>query len=272
MHMPLKDRIAQHYDELTALYNDIWGIHLHHGYWKSGVVTKEAAQEQLIRELIERSEIGRCRRVLDVGCGVGGSAIYLSKALGAHVTGVTISQTQVAIGTDLARRSGANVRLIHMDAESLEIDEPFDVVWSVEAISHLSNRRRCFQSIARLLEPGGKLIVADWLRSPAPTSAQSCDVLELIERSMLVPTLEEPAAYCAYMKDAGLTVTLFEDFSMKVSKTWDVATDLIRNPALWRFAATRGRDFVAFLEGFAAMRRGYKSKALLYGALIAQKP
>ncbi len=270
--MPLKARIAQHYDELTALYNDIWGIHLHHGYWKSGVVTKEAAQEQLIRELIERSGIERCRRVLDIGCGVGGSAIYLSKAFGAHVTGVTISREQVAIGTDLARRTGADVRLVHMDAETLEIDGTFDVVWSVEAISHLSDRRRCFQSIARLLECGGKVIIADWLKSPVTTAAQNRDVLEPIEQSMLVPKLEEPAAYCAYMREAGLTVTSFEDFSRQVAKTWDVATDLIRNPALWRFATTRGGDFVAFLEGFAAMRRGYKSKALLYGALIAQKP
>lgn len=89
---------------------------------------------------------------------------------------------------------------------------------------------------------------------------------------MLLPRLEEPAAYIAYIQEVGLTVTFFEDFSAHVLRTWDLALELIRNPALWKFAATRGRDFVAFLEGFAAMRAGYESKALLYGVLIAQKP
>jgi tocopherol O-methyltransferase len=270
--MLLKDRIVQHYDELSSSYRDIWGVHIHHGYWKNGTETKEEAQEQLIQELIVRAEIKDGCRVLDVGCGMGGSAIFLSETLGAHVTGITISPVQVEIGNSLAQQCGADVRIVQMDAESLAMEDRFDVVWSVEAISHMSNRKGCLQSIAQVLEPGGRFVIADWFRSPAATTEEERRFLEPIERAMLVPKLEAPGIYADYLHDAGLVVTRVEDLSAHVLKTWDLAIELIRNQALWKFAATHGKDFVAFLEGFAAMRAGYRSKALVYGALAGYKP
>jgi len=270
--MLLKDRIVQHYDELSPFYRDIWGVHIHHGYWKNGTETKEEAQEQLIRELIARANITSGCRILDVGCGLGGSAIFLSKFLGAHVTGITISPVQVEIGNALARQQGVDVQLVQMDAEALDMEGRFDVVWSVEAISHLSNKRDCLRSIARLLERGGRLVIADWFRSPTATAAQERQFLEPIERTMLVPKLEAPRTYIDYISQTGLTVTSFEDLSAHVLKTWDLAIEMIRKPELWKFAALRGKDFVSFLEGFTAMRAGYESRTLVYGALIGQKP
>jgi tocopherol O-methyltransferase len=269
--MLLKDRIVQHYDELSPFYKDIWGVHIHHGYWKNGTETKEDAQEQLIKELVARAKIKNGCRILDVGCGLGGSAIFLSEILGAHITGITISPVQVAIGNALARERGVDVQLMHMDAEALDMQDRFDVVWSVEAISHLSKRADCLRSIARVLEHGGQLVIADWFRSPTTTAAQERQFLEPIERAMLVPKLDAPGDYFDYMNEVGLTLTLFEDLSANVLKTWDLAIELIRNPALWKFAVARGKDFVGFLEGFAAMRAGYRSKTLVYGALIGKK-
>jgi tocopherol O-methyltransferase len=268
----LKDQITQHYDELSPYYRDMWGVHIHHGYWKTGGETKEEAQEQLINEMISRARIIKSKRILDVGCGLGGTAIYLNRMLGAHVCGITISPTQVKIGNDLAKQSRADVQIVLMDAEAIEMDDRFDVVWSVEAISHLSHKMDCFRSIAGLLNNGGKLVIADWFRSGTASAAQQREFLEPIEQAMLVPRLELPCTYINYINQAGLNVTLFEDLSANVRKTWDLAIDLIGKPALWKFAAARGKEFMAFLDGFAAMRAGYKSKMLIYGALIAEKP
>ena len=270
--MPLKDQITHHYDELSPYYRDVWGVHIHHGYWTTGQETKEEAQEQLINQLISRARITESKRILDVGCGLGGTAIYLNKMLGAHVRGITISPTQVKIGNDLAEQSRADVRVALMDAEAIEMDDRFDVVWSVEAISHLSQKMDCFRSIAKLLNNGGKLVIADWFRSGTANAAQQHEFLEPIERATLVPKLEVPCTYINYINQAGLNVTLFEDLSANVLNTWDLAIDLIGKPALWKFAAARGKEFMAFLDGFTAMKAGYKSKALIYGALIAEKP
>jgi len=269
--MNLKDKIVQHYDAISPFYRDLWGVHIHHGYWITGAETKEEAQEQLIEQLICRAKIHKGARILDVGCGLGGTAIYLYKSLSAHVMGITISPVQIEIGTELANRCGANVRLLLMDAETLEMDDQFDFAWSVEAVSHLSRKRDCFLAMARLLKSGGKLVIADWFKSDTATEGQEREFLKPIERAMLVPKLESSQLYASYIDDAGLDVISFEDLSSNVSKTWDVAIALAVRPMLWKFAATLGKDFLAFLEGFAAMKAAYKSKSLIYGVLIAQK-
>jgi tocopherol O-methyltransferase len=221
--------------------------------------------------LVSRAQIKPDSRILDVGCGMGGSAISLSKSLGAHVTGITLSPTQVAIGNDLAKTCGADVVLLQADAETFEMEEPADVAWSIEAISHMSEKTRCFGSIAKNLKHGGTLVVADWFAAPDATADHEREFLEPIERTMLVPKLEKQAFYAERMREAGLEVRLIEDVSTHVSKTWDLAIELIGNPALWKFAAERGKDFVAFLEGFRAMRAGYRSGTLIYGVLVAHK-
>ena len=267
----LKERVARHYDELSSFYRDLWGVHIHHGYWKTGRETKEEAQEQLITELISRAQIKHGSRILDVGCGIGGSAISLNKTLGAQVTGITISSNQVAIGNDLAKACGADVLLLQTDAETFEIHEPFDAVWSIEAISHMSNKARCFCSIANNLRHGGTLVVADWFASSSTTPDQEQKFLAPIERAMLVPKLKSQTFYAECIREAGLQVSLVDDLSTHVSKTWDLAIELIADPNLWRFAAERGKDFLAFLEGFKAMRAGYRSGTLIYGLLVAHK-
>ncbi len=269
--MHLKEKIIQHYDEISPYYRDLWGVHIHHGYWKTGLETKEVAQEQLIEQLIARAQIQPRATILDVGCGLGGTAIYLHEKLSAQVTGVTISPIQIRIGNELALSRGADVRFVLMDAETMMLDGSFDVVWSVEAISHLSRKADCFRSMARLLKAGGKLVIADWFRSHTASLKQEREFLHPIERAMLVPKLESPSVYMKYVTGAGLNVIDFEDLSTRVQKTWDLAIDLIKKPALWKVAATRGKDFSAFLHGFRAMKAGYKSKALVYGALVAQK-
>ena len=269
--MHLKEKIIQHYDEISPYYRDLWGVHIHHGYWKTGLESKEEAQGQLIEQLIARAQIQPRATILDVGCGLGGTAIYLHKKLGGQVTGVTISPRQIQIGNELALSRGADVRLVLMDAETLTLDGSFDVVLSVEAISHLSRKADCFRSMARLLKAGGKLVIVDWFRSHTASPKQEREFLHPIERAMLVPKLELPSVYMKHVTEMGVKVIEFEDLSAKVQKTWDLAIDLIRNPTLWKLAAARGRDFLAFLEGFRAMRAGYKSKALIYGMLIGQR-
>jgi SAM-dependent methyltransferase len=142
---------------------------------------------------------------------------------------------------------------------------------AVEAISHLSRKADCFRSIARLLKAGGKLVIADWFRSHTATLKQEREFLHPIERAMLVPKLESPSVYMKYVTETGLNVIEFEDLSTRVQKTWDLAIDLIKKPVLWKLAAALGKDLWAFLEGFIAMKAGYKSRTLVYGVLIGQK-
>lgn len=72
------DRVRKHYDRLSFLYRMFWGEHLHHGYWNGGE-TPEQAQIQLMEQLARRAAIPRGANVFDIGCGVGGSALWLAE-------------------------------------------------------------------------------------------------------------------------------------------------------------------------------------------------
>jgi len=69
-----KDKIRDHYDRASPCYYSLWGEHVHHGYWIRGNETKEQAQVQLIEHLAEAAELVPGSRILDVGCGFGGSS------------------------------------------------------------------------------------------------------------------------------------------------------------------------------------------------------
>ena len=174
--------------------NNNRGEHIHHGYFLEPTDTKEEAQIQLIELLLERSKLPTGSTVLDVGCGIGGTSRYLAKEHRSHVTGVTISGRQVEIAKKLsAEVAGAivsekdgptklgdgSVRFLELDAEKMGdffTAEPnkatFDCVWISEAMSHLPNKELFFRNATLLLNPGGKLVVADWFKNEGLTEKQ----------------------------------------------------------------------------------------------------
>src|SRR5262249_62342403 len=97
--------IRDHYDHLSPYYRAFWGEHIHHGYWE-GDETPSTAQVKLTRRLAERAGISHDARVLDVGCGLGGSALLLARDLGCSVTGITISPAQVQLAAKGAPTAG----------------------------------------------------------------------------------------------------------------------------------------------------------------------
>ena len=90
-------RVRHHYDRLSFLYRMFWGEHLHHGYFTDAENPK-TAQIQLMEQLALRAAMPRGATVLDIGCGLGGSAIWLADRFACHVTGMTINPVQASIG------------------------------------------------------------------------------------------------------------------------------------------------------------------------------
>jgi MPBQ/MSBQ methyltransferase len=102
--------------------------------------------------------------VLDVGCGIGGSARILARDYGLDVLGISISPGQIRRAQELTP-AGLSCRFAVMDALDLELpDAGFDAVWSVEAGPHMPDKQRYADELLRVLKPGGRLAVADWNR------------------------------------------------------------------------------------------------------------
>ena len=64
----------------------------------------------------------------------------------------------------------------------------------------------------------------------------------------------------------------YEDISSRVSKTWDICLDIVRDRTLWRLAGQHSKEFIAFLKSFKAMRNGFRTGTFRYGVLVVEKP
>lgn len=160
----IKERIIEHYNVVSPYYHSLWGEHLHHGFWITGKETKEEAQLALTKHLAETAHIKAGSKILDVGCGFGASSIYLAQEYFAHTTGITISPVQVEMAQKAAQKASVDSLFMLMDAEKMHFTEPFDVIWSIESISHYENRRKFFENAMRLLVPSGTVAIIDWFK------------------------------------------------------------------------------------------------------------
>ncbi len=272
MQYNVTEKIREHYDLASPYYEKLWGKHIHHGYWITGKETKEQAADNLIELLIARSGLKVGSKVLDVGCGIGGTSMYLAVKYGCNVTGITISPIQV----EMASRAAASMsiknkpRFLVDDANDISVSGKFDIIWSVEMISHLRNRKNLFRKASALLEKGGKMCITDWLKDDGISASDEKKYIEPIERGMLV-SLPDLTEYKQNIDENGFRLLYYEDISENVARTWDISSDAVKNPALWNLARKRSKDLLGFLQSFRAMRNGFKSGTFRYPAMVLEK-
>jgi tocopherol O-methyltransferase len=266
-----KRKIVEHYDAVSPYYQSLWGEHLHHGFWIRGDESKEVAQLQLTEHLAELANVQTGSAVLDIGCGFGASSLYLAQKYKARATGITISPVQVEIARKAAVAAQLDARFLLMDAEALNFPLQFDLLWSVESISHYHDRRSFFANAARFLKPGGIFALTDWFKRAGLSTVQTRKFIEPIERGMYVD-LEIMDDYESYLVASGLQIVHRQDLTRQCAKTRDLGLDMIQDRSFWTLATKKGKDFVTYLRAFRAMRAGYTSGNFVYGLFIARKP
>lgn len=266
-----KEKVRQHYDRMSPYYRSLWGEHIHHGYWIRGDESKETAQRQLIEHLVQAAGITPGAKILDVGCGFGASSIYLAQKHQAEATGITISTVQVEMASKAAAEAGVNARFLLMDAEAMTFERQFDVVWSVESISHYQDIPKFFLAAAKLLKPGGTLAITDWFKKKDLTPREGKRFLSAIEDGMMVE-LQTMEDYAGHMAAGGLEMVRSEILNKYCAKTWDFGLDILKDKALWGLAVQNGPAFVRFLRAFRDMRAGYASGNFIYGLMVAKMP
>jgi len=266
-----KRKIAEYYDLASPYYRSMWGDHIHHGYWIRGDESKETAQIQLIEHLAQLANIKTGLRILDIGCGFGGSSLYLTKKYGVNSTGITISPVQVQMAKEAAAKTNLDASFLLMDAEDMQFAQPFDLLWSVESISHYHDPRRFFASAVKFLKPGGHFALTDWFRKGDISPADKKKFIEPIEEGMMVE-LRAMDDYHDFLVSSGLHVIHRQDLTVNCAKSWDIGLDIIMDKAFWSMAAKHGAEFVSSLKAFHAMRAGFASGNFVYGLFVAKMP
>ena len=284
--------VAAAYDRWTndQLLERLWGEHVHLGHYGSPPRRRDfrRAKEDFVHELVRWSGLDRLppgSRVLDVGCGIGGSARILARDYGFDVLGISISPGQIQRARELTSPD-LSCQFAVMDALDLELpDQHFDAVWSVEAGPHMPDKQRYADELLRVLRPGGLLAVADWNRrdrAVRPLNRQERWVMHQLLVQWAHPEFAsipgfrrnlEHSRYGSRDRSQPLTVET-DDWSRATLPSWiDSIVEGIRRPG-----AVLGLGPQAVLMGLREtptlllMHWGFATGMMQFGVFKAQKP
>lgn len=265
--------IRRHYDVSTLFYRLLWGPHIHHGLWHADESIAQA-QLQLTDTLASLAKI-QSNKVLDVGCGMGGSSIHLVRNYDCQVTGITVSRVQrnwAALSARL-QRVAQRTRFLRQDAEQFEAEEQsLDVIWSIECTEHLFDKAEFFAKAAQWLRPGGRIAICAWLAGAThEDQVRTQQVIEVCE-GFFCPSLGTMEDYRHWFEAAGLTVTEQHDWTSKVTQTWEICRQRVARSGVRRLAPWIDADAVMFLDRFDTILNAYRSGAMQYGCFVAEKP
>lgn len=124
------------------------------------------AAEEMTRRICDAGRVGDGQRILDVGCGFGGTVDHLNQRFdGVTLVGLNIDGRQLARARQLVEaRPGNTVSFVQADACRLPFpDDSFDAVTAVECAFHFPSRKRFFQEVARVTRPGATLSLSDFV-------------------------------------------------------------------------------------------------------------
>jgi len=277
--MTLNNRIKQFYDRSTPVWLDVWGEHMHHGhYGPDGKQKKErvAAQLDMIEAMLDWGEARTADRVLDAGCGVGGSARYLAKKFDATAKGFTLSPVQADNAKRYNELAGLSdqVEIEVRDMMTLnEADKKFDLIWSMESAEHIAEKARLFQLFHQQLAPDGMLLMATWChRQPDPSlTKEEENLLAKVCHLYHLPPMVPIDSLAQMAADAGFKNIRTADWSDAVAPFWKT---VIRSAFTWQGMTGLLKSGTETIKGAWAMQymqRGYQMGLIKFGVLRGEQ-
>jgi len=273
----LNANIADFYNNATDLWLNNWGEHMHHGHYGRGGKTKKdniQAQIDMIEEMLHFGKVTQAKTILDLGCGVGGSARYLADKFTAQVTGFTLSPIQVKRGNEFTKKSKIpNVKLVQKDMMTLDVQGEIDLVWSMESAEHIADKKLLFEKIYHSLLDQGKVLMATWCVSKAydKMNAKEIGILKKIQKWYHLPNMVPLSELEMYAQEVGFKNISVADWSAEVSPFWKA---VIKSAFTIKGMTGLLRSNMGTMKGAWAMRymqKGYQSGLIRFGVLTGTK-
>jgi cyclopropane fatty-acyl-phospholipid synthase-like methyltransferase len=277
---PELSRVSAYYDETWLDYRMLWlrpqNRAIHFGYWDEH--TRNHAQSLLDMNRVLATQLGvrSGQRILDAGCGVGGSAIWLARTYGVDVIGITPVASQVVRARRYAQENGVADKVAFEQQDYTHTtfaDASFDMVWAMESFCHARDKRAVLLEARRLLHPGGRLGIVEYLRTRRPHPAAGEALLHSWLSGWAIPDLATGDEWREWTQEVGFRDLQLRDITPNVRPslrrlhglamlTWPVASTL---HALGLRSETQHGNMRGAFDQYRALRSGL----WLYGLLTA---
>ncbi len=218
--------IIRYYETCESDYRLLWHLSeqhaMHYGYWKEDTALLRDALRNMNDFVLEKLNIQSGNRLLDAGCGIGGTALYAARKYGCAVTGITLSPKQCAKARILSIQKNLS------DKVSFEIqnytqtsfgNHSFHGIYGIESICHASSKSHFLREAFRLIIPSGRLVVADFFKTAHAERHSDEECLRKWAETWAVPDFAETELFIEEAKKEGFRLITNENITERIHKS-----------------------------------------------------
>ncbi|MCO6475419.1 MAG: methyltransferase domain-containing protein [Phaeodactylibacter sp.] len=279
---PFRD-VIEYYDATRFDYRVAWldreNPAIHFGFYDQRAGRHTAALENTNRILAGLAGLKPRQRILDAGCGSGGSCLWLARHLQAQAVGITPVRSQVEEARRLAAKAGLDNHTTFLQADYCQApfeENSFDCVWACESLCHAVEKSAFYREAFRLLRPGGQLVIAEYVRTRRPHGAGGEKLLLSWLNGWAIPDIDTPQEHLSHARAAGFEGTRIRDFT---GQTWVSLKNLHKIARRWMWAnyllyglGIRSRAQHGNIQGGIRQFEALNQGLWFYAAITARKP
>ncbi|MEO6039921.1 MAG: methyltransferase domain-containing protein, partial [Saprospiraceae bacterium] len=214
---------------------------------------------------------------LDAGCGWGNACIWLAQHRQVAATGISIVAAQILDCQKFIRKNRlANVEFLQADfCQTPFANASFDLVWACESVCHAERKLDFYREAFRVLKPGGRLVMAEYIRAGRPAGPSEEVLLAGWLRPWAIPDLDTAGEHRSHLLTAGFSDIVLHDVTPRVRVSlrnlYELCRNWLRIGKVLRWLRivndVRLNNVRASIRQYEALEAG----AWWYGLLLAQK-
>lgn len=221
-----KGDIATYYNHTLYQYKVGWQLNksrgVHFGLWYN--YTENLHEAILNTNKKIGNVIGESKglKLLDAGCGVGGTAIFLAQNYNCHVEGITLSSSQCQLAEKFIKELNLNdtVNVSINDYTQTDFpDHSFDMVYAIESICHAREKSEFYKEAFRLLKPGGRLVFMEYIKTSKGALDQNRSTLNWLLHRWAIEDIDTYNQTVTKLKETGFEDLHTEDLTVNVWKS-----------------------------------------------------